>query len=195
LNTGDHDKDGVIMNRAGESSGLRGLLLGLYRQLVQEINLLRIKSYSPRQRGAESAALVDRLQGYITVMPPPGDADLSVIIHANKVSIQTRLEPPTYSDTPVMSARPNALSQSLNERHTTAILRNTTGNKLINSIWDHLHSSIRSAKAGDAEAARLHADIMDNALREAANYVSEDEYRELVASLDKELTGLTRVSI
>jgi hypothetical protein len=179
------------MNQQGEGGGLLSILMGLYHQLVSEINTLRIKTYQPTPRGPASADLVDRLHGYIASRPPPGDANLSAIIHANKVSMVTRLDPQRYADMPAGAARPNALSQSLSERHTTAILRNTTGNKLIQSIWDHLHSSIRSAKAGDAETARLHAGIMDNALREAANYVSEEEYQELVQSLGNELSGLT----
>jgi len=180
------------MSQQGEGGGLRGILLGLYRQLVAELTVLRIRTYRPAPRGAASNELVDRLHVYITLAPPQEDANLSAIIHANKVSMQTRLGASEYTDMPAGPARPNALSQSLSERHTTAILRNTAGNKLIQSIWDHLHSSVRSAKAGDAEAARLHAGIMDNALREAANYVTDEEYQELVKTLGKELNALTR---
>jgi hypothetical protein len=70
-------------------------------------------------------------------------------------------------------------------------LNNTAGHKLVQSALDHLHTSIRYAKAGDAEAARLHADIMNSALKEAGNYASENEYRELVSILDKELNRLS----
>lgn len=182
------------MNQPGEGGGLRSILLGLYYQLVNEITALRIKTYQPAPRGTASVDLVDRLHGYISSTPPE-DANLSAIIDANKVSMVTQLKSTSYEGMPVVEAVPSSLSQSLNKRHTTRILRNTAGNKLIQSIWDHLHSSVRSAKAGDTKTARLHASIMDNALKEAANYVSKTEYQELVQSLNEEFSGMTRSHI
>lgn len=51
-----------------------------------------------------------------------------------------------------------------------------TGDRLVQSTWEHLHASIRLARQGNAEAARLHAELTNNALNEAAYYLPESIY-------------------
>jgi hypothetical protein len=176
------------MIQQGIDMGWRSTLLELYGRLLSKLRaLFKTKRREPPSDDV-GAVLAWRLQSYIDLRPPQNDANIDAIIHANKVSMATRMQSPTSTRPVVM---PNSFSQALSERHSTDILNNTAGHKLVQSALDHLHTSIRYAKAGDAEAARLHADIMNSALKEAGNYASENEYRELVSILDKELNRLS----
>jgi len=48
------------------------------------------------------------------------------------------------------------------------------------SAWDHIHAAIRLAKSNDVGGARLHAQLADNSLKEAARYMDEQEYQRFI---------------
>ena len=51
------------------------------------------------------------------------------------------------------------------------------GEKLKSSTWSHLHVASMEARRGNVAAARVHAGIANQALKEAAHYMSDDEYK------------------
>lgn len=169
--------------------GGRGAQPGLYARLLNKLRSMFKTKHREPPTGDAGTVLAWRLRSYINLRPPQKDANIPAIIHANKVSMETRMQSPSSPDRPVVI--PNSFSQALSERHTTELLHNTAGHKLVQSALDHLHTSIRYAKAGDPESAHLHASIMNSALKEAAHYASENEYQELVQILDKELNRLS----
>ena len=63
-----------------------------------------------------------------------------------------------------------------------------TGEKLIQSTWEHFHASIRLAHQGDVKTAKMHAELTRNALIEAAHYLPEAVYsrfsREVLKALE-----------
>ncbi len=61
------------------------------------------------------------------------------------------------------------------------------GDQLKESAWSHLHSALLYARQGDAGRAKLHADIAHQALKEAAHYLSEEEYETLSNKLEEAL--------
>jgi len=66
------------------------------------------------------------------------------------------------------------------------------GDKLKDSAWSHIHAALLHARQGEAITAKLHADIANEALKEAAHYMSEEDYKVLceeVAKAFKELKG------
>ena len=63
------------------------------------------------------------------------------------------------------------------------------GAKLTDSTWLHLHTSIMQARSGDVSKAKLHANIANDALKEAAHYMSKAEYRALCKEVEKALPG------
>ena len=66
------------------------------------------------------------------------------------------------------------------------------GEKLRDSTWSHLHTALLQVRQGEASNAKLHADIANEALKEAAHYMSEEDYKVLcreVAKAFKELEG------
>ena len=53
------------------------------------------------------------------------------------------------------------------------------GEKLKESTWSHLHAAQLHARQGNIDNAKLHAGIANDALKEAAHYMSEDDYKDL----------------
>ena len=66
------------------------------------------------------------------------------------------------------------------------------GEKLKDSTWTHIHAAQLQARQGNISNAKLHAGIANDALKEAAHYMSEDDYKALceeVAMVFKKLEG------
>jgi hypothetical protein len=80
------------------------------------------------------------------------------------------------SHTTSSNSKPAELSEYLKNSHQHFRSNSVTGNKLIQSTWEHLHASIRLARLGDVKNARLHSELTKNALNEATHYLSEQEY-------------------
>ena len=51
--------------------------------------------------------------------------------------------------------------------------------------------SIRLARQGNSQAAKMHADIANHAYKELSHYMEENQYNELTKDIEKELTKLT----
>jgi len=59
------------------------------------------------------------------------------------------------------------------------------GEKLKDSTWSHIHTALLHARQGDVSNAKLHADIANDALKEAAHYMTEEDYKVLCAEVAK----------
>lgn len=64
------------------------------------------------------------------------------------------------------------------------------GDKLASSAWSHIHSALLYAHQGDIGLARLHADIASQAAREAAHYMSEEDYEQFMQNIEQALSRL-----
>lgn len=53
------------------------------------------------------------------------------------------------------------------------------GEKLKESTWSHIHAAQLQARQGNINNAKLHAGIANNALKEAAHYMNEDDHKVL----------------
>lgn len=64
------------------------------------------------------------------------------------------------------------------------------GDKLRDSTWSHIHAAQLQARQGNTMNAKLHAGIASDALKEAAHYMSDKDYKALcneVTSIFKKL--------
>ena len=80
----------------------------------------------------------------------------------------------------------SGLTKHFKERH-SAELHPGLVEKLEHSIWEHIHASIRYAKQGEVNSAKMHADIASTAFKELAHYVSPEVQAELASQIEKEL--------
>ena len=51
------------------------------------------------------------------------------------------------------------------------------GEKLKKSTWSHIHTATLQARQGSLSNAKMHAGIANDALKEAAHYMSEEDYK------------------
>jgi len=177
------------MKQSRDNNNLHNLLNALqvhYHQLVNLIAELRMKSYRPAATSAASEKFSKQLRNYINHFPATkleiSVADIQNDSHPEVTKMNTK---PPAIEKPVSATR-----TSRQPVYTESHLVNTVGEKLMQSTWDHLHASIRYARAGNSESARLHASIMDSALKEAAHFLDNDVYSDFVLSLGKELGDL-----
>lgn len=61
------------------------------------------------------------------------------------------------------------------------------GEKLKDSTWTHLHAATLQARQGNAIKAKLHAGIADDALKEAASYLTDEDYKVLCEEVTRYL--------
>lgn len=111
---------------------------------------------------------------------------------------QVEVTPVTASDDTPVESRPAASTQEISfvagdvlegltmhfkEGNGPSQLDREAGGKLKQSTWDHIHSALRLMRQGDAENARLHSKIANNAMKEAGHYLPADEYRAFVSEV------------
>jgi len=163
--------------------GLLGILWTQYTQLVNLLTKLRIGQYRPAAESTANKKLGEQLQRYINHFPATESA---VAVSVPDINTKTQKE----GDMKIIKPDPGytpAHRPVFSDHHHI----DTVGEKLMQSTWEHLHASIRYAKAGNSESAKLHASIMDSALKESVHFLDDEVYKEFVASLEKELSELT----
>ena len=64
------------------------------------------------------------------------------------------------------------------------------GDKLKESIWLHIHTALMQARNGEVVTAKMHADIANQALKEAAHFMNAEDYNVLCSEVDKSLPTL-----
>jgi hypothetical protein len=88
-----------------------------------------------------------------------------------------------------------SLAKHFESRSAATVFIPGVGEKLKNSVWNHLHEAIRLGRQGDTKNARLHADLANGALKEAVKYMSQEQFSALIAEVEQKLREvLTEVS-
>lgn len=82
------------------------------------------------------------------------------------------------------------LSVHLKNSHRYSGVSLNTGDKLMQSTWEHFHAAIRLARQGDVDAARLHVELTNNALNEAVHYLPEPVYSRFSKDVMKALKDI-----
>lgn len=173
------------MSQIHNTNNLLKALQAHYHQLVNMITVLRMKSYRPTATSTASTILANQLRNYINHFPAT-KLDFSLTdIHDDKQPRATRMKTTWLVDEHPTPTQPISHRPVFSDHHPV----NTVGEKLMQSTWDHLHASIRYVRAGNTESARLHASIMDSAIKEAVHFLNDEVYNEFVLSLGKEISS------
>ena len=86
------------------------------------------------------------------------------------------------------------LSKYLRTRGRTTSLQPSLADKLKKSTWEHARTATRAAKAGNKAKAKLYTDLADNAMKEAARYMSADDFRAFRRDVEDSLKGKSDAS-
>ncbi|KPK40345.1 MAG: hypothetical protein AMJ69_02625 [Gammaproteobacteria bacterium SG8_47] len=77
----------------------------------------------------------------------------------------------------------DGLSRHFKATRTGSALQPHVGDQLKKRVWDHIHEAVRIAHDGDAKTAKLHVEIANSALKEAAQHLPEDDYNAFAADV------------
>jgi len=72
----------------------------------------------------------------------------------------------------------------------TPIMEPYMGEKLQKSAMEHINRALRLAKLGNADAAAVHAELAESAVKAAAQYMDEPEYGVFKAQVEERLEKL-----
>jgi len=65
--------------------------------------------------------------------------------------------------------------------------------KLMLSTWDHFHAAIREGRQGNRDAATMHADIANHAMKEATHYLTKEDFQGFYSKIKKEIDELNKL--
>lgn len=95
---------------------------------------------------------------------------------------------------PSTAVIPNDLSDYLKSHSQHSDSEGYIGDKLKASTWSHIHTAILKAREGDPKTAKLHADIANQAMKEAVHYMSDEEFVKFSEEIDRALSELKQQS-
>ena len=103
------------------------------------------------------------------------------------VQRRSRSRPRIDRKNPQSTRRVTELTRFFKEAVNGSTLQPHVGEKLKASVWEHIDTSMRLARKGETVSARLHADVANNALKEAARYMPKEDYNAFYAQVKKRL--------
>lgn len=152
----------------------------------------RMKHY---HRENSSVDISDALSSHIDSLSKAGTADPRKILKSPVTEDGANID-----TTPMSRNKPGgiinpvwmltALSTHFTRRHSGRVLESHLAERLKQSTHEHINTALRFAREGDNRIARLHADIANNAQKEAAHYMPEEEYKEFSEQVLKQLNEL-----
>lgn len=81
----------------------------------------------------------------------------------------------------------NGLKQRLTQLRGSEPLEPFMRERMRKNALDHVNKALILARRGQAEGARLHAELAENAMRTAGEYMSDEEYRQFREELEARL--------
>ena len=92
---------------------------------------------------------------------------------------------------PLSRERIDELSKYFKQRNKGGDLHPPIKEQLEHSVWEHIHATVRCAKQGDKNNARMHLNIAHSACKELGHYMDEEEYQAFVKSAEDHMETLT----
>lgn len=184
------------MARDRDDNALLEALQSLYSQIVSLVLGQRMhraasgtRTVTPPDIGDSLSAYIDKVSKTKPQQPKP-QSDQAVSMQPTSTSappLATHgdeiLEPPTHIPS-------DGLSRHFRATRKGSALQPHIGDQLRNRVWEHIHEAVRTAHDGDAKAAKLHVEIANSALKEAAQHLSGEDYQAFVAAVKDRISEL-----
>jgi len=90
-----------------------------------------------------------------------------------------------YTEKENISGVESEFAKYLKQKKSSSASHPYLSEKLKATVWEHIHNTIRYAKQDNIATAKLHADIAGQALEEAAHYMSDEEYSNLIFQVEE----------
>jgi hypothetical protein len=176
-----------------ELQTLLGSLLGLYAQVSSRLLNSRMRTKQESAASREGIPVEKLLARHI-------DETAAAFAQAQRASDGEKpaASPRTSRTRPTVSAdkagarRPaagllGALSQYFDRHPSSPHCEPLVREKMRSRTLDHINKALVLARQGDAERAKIHAGLAESAMRTAAEYMSDEEYREFTAQVQSRL--------
>lgn len=184
----DGDKKKKSIPAYKEGSSLAELLQSMYSWFARHLYFQKLASYRSSAPSGMRKSVIRQLQEHIN-QPKVETPDIHAV---DNCPPGQACKPDAGKDLKPDPETISGLGQSFYE-HNLNVAYHGMAEKLIKSIWEHLHATVRYSREGDRESAKLHLDILDSALNEVAHFMQEDDYRVLIQDIDKELQSLNKI--
>lgn len=154
----------------------------LYTRLVLQILHQRMQSYRKSHHARPDQEISTVLYDYIDKAPAPvtetSPESRAPLAQTHAQTTAPHSSSPIQTDEPpsIMTMTRDGLALLFQKMSTGPTIDPAMNDKLKKSAWDHIHAVHRFTRQGDRTSARLHANIANNALKEAAHFMSEDDY-------------------
>lgn len=164
----------------------------LYRKISIVITRIRMRSYRPFIESNNTFDITSLLHKQIdsivfsSIKNNAGTANTSKEVQHSKLNF-AKVDNKNCQDNEIdnVSSIESEFSKYLKQKKSSSITHPYMGDKLKKSTWEHIHSTIRYAKQGNMAIAKLHADIAGHALEEAAHFLNDEEYSDLVFQVEE----------
>lgn len=177
-----------------EINAILGTLQRLYSRIALRVLQGRTGSYRKEGTPGSGHDIATPLSDHIESLAERGESS-SRKVPAGKSGQTARSTAVKSSRAPERPARKGSIvtrtlggiSRYFSRKHHGAVVQPHLSKKLEKSTWDHLQTALLNARQGKVTTARLHADIANNAMKEAAHYMSEAEYAKFKLAVDEKL--------
>lgn len=181
----------TVMQKSNKERGLFKTLQKLQAKLAVAMQKIQTRAYHPLSKSTGSFDMTGMLEDQVE--------ELALKMSKKDISVKKsdEIQPPSFEhthnttnsqDNPAelaenTSGTETEFAKYLNERKHAVVSNPAIGQKLQDSIWEHVHSAIRYARQGDVATAKLHSKIAATALEESGHYLNNEEYSELVLKI------------
>lgn len=185
------------MIQHGDNDSLLAVLKRLYSKLARVALHKRMSSYQQWVNTENHQDISNPLYDYIDKLASSDAVKAPGVPHQTYDKEQPAIA--TNNTTPpaaqehkeiVINKTLEGLSLYYQDHKTAADSQPELSEKLKKSAWEHIHAVHRYARQGDVKTARLHADIANNALKEAAHYMTEDDYKAFMQEVKDEMQAI-----
>jgi hypothetical protein len=177
------------MAENGEIKTLIGTLQQLYSRLVEMI--IGVRGHIGTNRGGggkqDVADLIsDRLDKLAAASEGGGEGSSGGAIDTAEHNPPGVGEQRSHQHPSEGGAAPE-FTQHFHDRGADELVGASVGEKIKSRALEHMNKALLLARKGDRTNARLHADIANGAVKEAARFMTDGEYREFVDLIKERL--------
>ena len=170
------------MTTKNEINRLLQTLYDLYYKLCDRDLRKRMSSYHGNTSTSDAPDISTSLKNNIDKLAPASKSSSATV--ASSAAARSSKKPGKPSSAKQPGRQPGWLNKVVSGFNrpktifTSKIAPNQyMGEKLKDSTWSHIHTALLHARQGDVSNAKLHADFANSALKAAAQYITEEDYK------------------
>lgn len=171
-------------------------LLRILRRLYASIMMLYMKNLTRSNREQVAAdmslSIISPLSECVEKLAGNATRDMGVAASSRSGTVCNidAHDPAPLMPVSSVDTGPDKLSVFFRNTHRHSAVSLDVGDRLMQHTWEHIHASIRIAHQGDVKTARLHAELANNAFKEATHYLSPPVYSRFAHEVTKALNEI-----